>query len=81
MEAEVMVKLYANCGCGVIFRAGQGKCFSGADVITEAAAHAGETGHKMEFYGQILPPVKPVFMADKPKDRRRYQGRDYPDNR
>jgi hypothetical protein len=76
METEVMIKLLANCGCGLVLRAGQGKCFAPTDVITEAAAHSGVTGHKMEFYGQIIPPAEPVFIPDKSKDKR-YRGRDY----
>ena len=70
MDEKVEVKLYANCGCGVIFRIGQGRCFHGGDVINEAVKHAEATGHKMEFFGQITPPAKPVFISEQ-RDKRR----------
>lgn len=76
MEAIVDVKLQATCGCGVRYRIGDGVHFLPKDVVEDSVAHSSQTGHKMEMAGSIVPPPKPVFIADKPKDRRRYHGRD-----
>ena len=76
MEATVDVRLQANCGCGLKLRVGDGQHFVPKDVVEASVKHSSLTGHKMEMFGKVTPPPKPVFISEQPREKRRYSDSD-----